>query len=120
MGLNIKELRGGKSQEEFADIIGVSQGTLSKYEKGMMPPADILYRIAKIGNSSVERLLTGNEPESILLKDKDERECVERLLKILRTKQDKTVIAIKQNIDAFLDNPDREELVKKTPNADRQ
>ena len=47
--------------------------------------------------------------------DKEERAYIDKLIKILRTKQDKTVLAIKQNIDAFLDNPDKaKEPVKKT------
>lgn len=50
------------------------------------------------------------------MQDKDEREYVGKLLmRIFREKQEKTVIAIKQNIEAFLDNPDREvEQAKKT------
>jgi len=47
--------------------------------------------------------------------NKEEREYIDKLIKILRTKQDKTTVAIKQNIDAFLDNPDKvKEPVKKT------
>jgi len=42
--------------------------------------------------------------------DQDEYEWLEKLLTILRNKKEKTVIAIQNNIEAFLDNPDRDDL----------
>lgn len=83
--------------------------------RGSIPKANELYEVAKALDVTVEELLTGQAPETILLQDKDEREYVGKLLRIFREKQEKTVIAIKQNIEAFLDNPDREvEQAKKT------
>ncbi len=51
---------------------------------------------------------TGLDSEEVEVYNEDERAYCKKLLRILRTKQDKTITAIKQNIDAFLDNPDKE------------
>ena len=57
LGLRIKEIRGKQSQTTFAGLVGSSQGTISKYEKGMAPDAIVLSRIAWYGHTSVEALI---------------------------------------------------------------
>lgn len=46
----------------------------------------------------------------------EEKQYIKKLIKLFHTKQDKTVIAIKQNIDAFLDTPNKAKAFKKTAN----
>ncbi len=40
--------------------MGVKQGSVSRYEKGMMPEILILKRIAEIGNTTIDKLLSTN------------------------------------------------------------
>ncbi len=49
------------TQKQLSEILGISQPAVSLYLQGRMPPADILYRIARLGHTSVEWLLSGNE-----------------------------------------------------------
>lgn len=60
LGNKIKEIRGDMSQASFAKLLSVSQASVSKYEKGMKPEADVLVKIAKIGSTTVERLIGDN------------------------------------------------------------
>ena len=63
IGRRIREIRGfDLTQEEFAKIIGVSQSMLSNYENGrVVPPGDVLLRIARQASKSIEWILTGEE-----------------------------------------------------------
>jgi transcriptional regulator with XRE-family HTH domain len=60
-GRRLRELRGFDStQQEFAAQIGVSQGQLSKYERGIaFPPADVLIKIRSKFGVSIDWLLAG-------------------------------------------------------------
>lgn len=44
----LKELRGGRSQQEIGDRLGVSRQTVFQYESGQMPnpTISVLYRLA--------------------------------------------------------------------------
>ncbi len=53
------------TQKDLSDILGISQPAISLYLKGRMPPADILYHIAQIAETSVEWLLTGKETKEV-------------------------------------------------------
>jgi transcriptional regulator with XRE-family HTH domain len=58
----IKKIRADRGQAEFAEMIGVSKPTVSKYEAGKsQPPKETLEKIALIGNTSVDWLLKGEE-----------------------------------------------------------
>ncbi|MFQ5716974.1 MAG: XRE family transcriptional regulator [Nitrospinales bacterium] len=59
MGKRVREIRGDINQETFGGVIGTSQGNVSKIEKGSVPEANILLRIARHGKTTVEFLLTG-------------------------------------------------------------
>lgn len=54
----------GVTQQELADLLGISQPAISIYLKGRMPPPDVLLQIARLGETTVEWLLTG-EKESV-------------------------------------------------------
>lgn len=48
------------NQKQFAKHLGITQPMVSKYEKGdIIPPAQILLRIAKLGKTTVEVILEG-------------------------------------------------------------
>lgn len=56
----------GLNQKELARQLGISQPAVSLYLKGRMPPADVIFRLARLANTSMEWILTGEqkpEPE---------------------------------------------------------
>lgn len=66
---NVRYIREGKnlSQERFGELIGVVQKTVSTYETGdnPNPTLDNLISIAKVGNTSVEALLSLNLKDDV-------------------------------------------------------
>jgi len=66
----------GLNQEQLAAHLGISQPAVSKYLKERMPPADILLKVAELGGTTVEWILTGQKKhfysaESLQVKEKD-------------------------------------------------
>ena len=63
VGRRVRELRGFEiAQAEFARELGISQGQLSRYEKGRSEiGAEILLRLARRSGKTVEWLLTGKD-----------------------------------------------------------
>ena len=60
IGARIRELRGELFQEELAAYLGISQGQLSKIERGKLgPTAEILVRLAERFGKSADWILTG-------------------------------------------------------------
>jgi transcriptional regulator with XRE-family HTH domain len=61
VGRRLRELRGfDVNQAEFARQIGISQGQLSRYEKGKSEiTAEVLLRISQRFSMSIEWVLTG-------------------------------------------------------------
>jgi transcriptional regulator with XRE-family HTH domain len=61
VGRRVREIRGfHTTQAEFSRKIGVSQGQLSRYEKGGSEiGADALLRLSRASGRSIEWLLTG-------------------------------------------------------------
>lgn len=54
------------SQAKFADLIGVNQGTVHKYEKGISAPSEeTLKKIAAYGGVTIEWLLHGDKPAEL-------------------------------------------------------
>ena len=50
------------NQKQFAKKLGITQPMVSKYEKGeIIPPAQILLTIAKLGKTTMEKILEGEE-----------------------------------------------------------
>jgi transcriptional regulator with XRE-family HTH domain len=63
VGRRLREIRGFESnQEQFARELGVSQGQLSRYEKGRSEiGATVLLRLALKSGKTIEWLLMGSE-----------------------------------------------------------
>ncbi|MGD9899946.1 MAG: helix-turn-helix domain-containing protein [Calditrichaceae bacterium] len=51
----------GYNQEQLAEELGISQPAVSKYLKNRIPPPQILLEIAKMGQTTVEWILTGQK-----------------------------------------------------------
>lgn len=47
----------GLTQTEFADALGTTQSTVTRWERGSIPSGDLLQAIATFANTTVERLL---------------------------------------------------------------
>jgi len=61
----------GMTQQDLASSLEISQPAISSYLRGRMPPADVLYKIARIGQTTVEWLLMGDPTsEPIMIKEK--------------------------------------------------
>ena len=60
IGSRIRQLRGEVLQEEVATFLGISQGQLSKIERGRLgPSADTLIRLVSRFGKSADWILTG-------------------------------------------------------------
>lgn len=65
-------LRAGCNQQELASLAGISQPAVSLYLNGRIPPADVLLTLAKLGDTSIEWLLTGETSvdSSLMLRER--------------------------------------------------
>ncbi|MEJ2054536.1 MAG: helix-turn-helix transcriptional regulator [Calditrichaceae bacterium] len=51
----------GWTQEQLAKALNASQPAVSKYLKNRIPPANILLRLARLGSTTIEWILTGQK-----------------------------------------------------------
>lgn len=49
------------NQQQLAEQLGITQPAISKYLQGRIPPADVLYNLARMSQVSMEWILTGSE-----------------------------------------------------------
>jgi len=65
IGKRIKRLRKekGLKQWQMADILGATQPAIHKYENGILPEVKRLLELARVGNTTVEWILTGRHWE---------------------------------------------------------
>lgn len=62
IGARIRELRGEMLQEELAEYLGISQGQLSKIERGKLgPTVEVLLRLVERFDKNVDWILTGKD-----------------------------------------------------------
>lgn len=66
MGKRIRQirLRAGLRQWELAKILGTTQSAVHKYEHGVVPEPRRLVELARVGDTSIEWILTGTHWES--------------------------------------------------------
>jgi transcriptional regulator with XRE-family HTH domain len=66
IGQRIKHLRKSRSlrQWQMAQLLGATQPAVHKYENGILPEVRRLLELARIGNTSVEWILTGRHWEN--------------------------------------------------------
>jgi transcriptional regulator with XRE-family HTH domain len=61
IGARIRQLRGAMHQEHLAEYLAISQGQLSKIERGRMAPtAETLARLAEKFGESMDWIVQGN------------------------------------------------------------
>jgi transcriptional regulator with XRE-family HTH domain len=102
MGQRIRQIRtaAGLRQWELARLLGTTQSAVHKYEHGVVPEPRRLIELARIGNTSIEWILTGTHWESgspeqhrvspdvlrtaLLLRELRNRDAVDEALRILR------------------------------------
>jgi len=66
--------RVGITQKGLADYLNISQPAVSLYLQGRIPPADVLLKIAGLGGTTVEWILTGkSESSKEILKIEEQR-----------------------------------------------
>ena len=51
----------GLNQEQLAKYLKIGQPTVSKYLRGRIPPADVLYKMAQLGKTTIEWILRGEK-----------------------------------------------------------
>ena len=62
VGQRIREVRNRTTQEAFAQVLGISQAQLSKYELGQSaPPLGVLAKLARLSGKSVDWILAGGQ-----------------------------------------------------------
>lgn len=60
IGRRIRELRGEQRQDDFAPLLGITQGQLSRLERGKLAPSvAVLLRLRKLSGKSVDWIVTG-------------------------------------------------------------
>lgn len=66
VGARLKELRGGQTQEQFAQRLGLSQAQYNRYERGKrLAPDSVLEKAATLLGLAVEDLLWQNTPAKV-------------------------------------------------------
>jgi len=101
---------------------GVKVAAITSIMEGRNTAIEGVYEVAQALGVAVEYLITGEASQAFMMHEsevgygytQEEQEYAGKLVRIMRTKMDGTVLAIKQNIDAFLTTPDRGEETKKT------
>ena len=62
VGRRLKELRGGRTQKEFADLLGLSQAQYNRYETGKRLAHDkVLEQVAMVCGLSTGQVVWGDE-----------------------------------------------------------
>ncbi len=66
MGRRIRQIRSqaGLRQWELAKLLGTTQSAVHKYEHGVVPEPRRLVELARVGNTSIEWILTGTHWEN--------------------------------------------------------
>jgi len=126
IGARIKTLRkeSGLRQWQLAEMIGATQPAIHMYERGVLPEPKRLLELARIGNTTVEWILTGRHwengseemhrvPEEIYqlafhFKEysPEDRDMLESALEILRN----SIAALKRTTGPGVERPCLEEL----------
>jgi transcriptional regulator with XRE-family HTH domain len=61
----------GLNQQELAQLLGVSQPAISLYLRGRIPPAEILLKMAALGQTTIDWLLTGSSlPSTTMIQER--------------------------------------------------
>ena len=62
IGRRIRQLRGETRQDDFAPVLGITQGQLSKIERGMVAPTvEVLLRLRERFGKKIDWILIGRD-----------------------------------------------------------
>ena len=90
-GAELKRIRGGRTQQEFADLLGVGRNTVARYETNeRTPDAEFLFKLNLLFGVDPSRVILGREPVSLL----GQRET--ELLNNFRAASDEDKVAIER------------------------
>jgi transcriptional regulator with XRE-family HTH domain len=93
----------GLSQQQFADMIGVSKGAVGQYDIGYTTPRPKRFeRIAEVLGVTVEWLLTGNEAEEKVRAQTTNEMAALALLRAIPHDRQASAIAMLQGLAAGL------------------
>ena len=90
-GSKLSELRKrkGYTQEELAEILGVSPQAVSKWENGLSyPDITLLPEIAHLFNVSIDELLNDKAPEIVLVPEQEKKDLNQMILRIVVNSDD--------------------------------
>ena len=90
-GSKLSELRKrkGYTQEELADILGVSAQAVSKWENDLSyPDITLLPEIAQLFNVSLDELLNDKAPEIVLVPEQEKKDLNQMVLRIVVNSND--------------------------------
>lgn len=78
IGAEIRRIRGGMSQEEFARVMGVGRTTVVRYESNeRSPDAEFLLKLNTLFAADPLHVLSGRRPNRVNLEN-DEKDLIER------------------------------------------
>ena len=101
----IKELRhrqfGPRGKEEFARRLGVSPEEYEQYERGTIPPGDVLVRMCETTGEDLRWLLTGRPGRGTVVISQARTRHQELLTKLARLLDERPTLAAK--LEAFVD-----------------
>ena len=81
VGQRFKQLRAGRTQVDFARMIGLTQSQYNRYETGKrLAPDEVIERVAKVCGISPEEVVWGQSP-----RDEQHQELVEAVVELLET-----------------------------------
>lgn len=90
-GSKLSELRKrkGYTQEELAEILGVSAQAVSKWENDLSyPDITLLPEIAQLFNVSLDELLNDKAPETVLVPEQEKKDLNQMVLRIVVNSND--------------------------------
>jgi len=125
MGRRIRQIRStaGLRQWELARMLGTTQSAIHKYEHGVVPEPRRLVELSRIGETSVEWVLTGEHWESG--SDHQQRlspevlDLANRLAQLndqQRSRVDESITIVRDAIDA-LEDKENDALTQLSPHA---
>lgn len=59
----VRKLRGNRTQQEFADLVGVSQAAIARYEQGRTPRCEVIEKIAAATGKRIKWTIEDIEQE---------------------------------------------------------
>ena len=110
MGGRLRQLRGNRTLAEIGHLAGVTASAIQRYEKGRIPRAEVLDRLARAFGVSVENLLHP-EPQFLIVEmtapygadDRKDEKMVKNVLKLLNEADETTKNETRRRLQDHVD-----------------